>query len=225
MKSTRSSRSSKSFALIALAALYSATALLPATARAEVPDTPPISPIPAGWEILEPLVEDGEAALPAPEDVDVACTLETPEIAVESVYLPSGGEIETTVTEDGQVIKVYYSGFHIFTVHERGGKFWSEVSEAGAEIEGERAQQLLYEASVYLPLSVGSPDGCQDALASKADQDAKCEMIGIGAGLLGTLGCGIYCGAAAAALGVACKWIVAKACENKPEECTPPAKD
>ena len=62
-------------------------------------------------------------------------------------------------------------------------------------------------------------------LASKADQDAKCEMIGIGAGLLGTLGCGIYCGAAAAALGVACKWIVAKACENKPEECTPPAKD
>jgi hypothetical protein len=119
------------------------------------------------------------------------------------VYLPSGGEVETIITNDEQIIKLYYAGFHLLTVYDQGGRYWSEVTRAGTEIEAERAQELLLEASIYLPLSSASADGCQNVLASKADENAKCEAIGLGAGVLGGLACGLICGAAAATLGLA----------------------
>lgn len=64
-----------------------------------------------------------------------------------------------------------------------------------------------------------SPEGCSGPLASKADEHAKCGLIAIGAGILGTLACGFVCGGLGSSLGVACKWLVDKVCEENPEGC------
>lgn len=154
-----------------------------------------------------------------PPVTDVECTSEDPERAVESVLLPGGGEVETIHTPSSMHVNLYLDGELVLSVSEQDGYVDAEPTEYGLALEPKQALQLRDEVVSHFQEIMKSPAGCSGPLASKADETAKCGLIGIGAGILGTMACGVICGAFGGSLGVACKWLVEKVCEENPEGC------
>lgn len=170
------------------------------------------------------------AASPAPRAID---TLKDTECAsegrtVEALRLSGGGEVETVFDGASVRMNFYLDGERVLTVSEMGGRVDTEITEYGSSLSPERAAQFRDEVVSNAQAIMDAPTtGCISPLAGQADESAKCNLIGIGAGVLGaiagaTLGGGVggvLGGAAASSLGALCNWLVAKVCEENSEGC------
>lgn len=157
---------------------------------------------------------------------DVECTSEE-DRTVEAVILPGGGEVETITTSSSIRMNFYLDGERVLTASETDGRVDVEVTEHGLALDPERAAEFRDEVVSHAIVLMQSPEECFGLLRSKADQNAKCNLIGLGAAALGgiagaTLGgpVGTFIGGAAGgSLGVLCNWLVDKACEQSSTGC------
>ena len=144
----------------------------------------------------------------------------------ESVFLPGGGEVETIKIGSAVRVTFYLDGERVLTVSEKDGRVDTDVTEYGLALEPERATELRDEVVSHVEMILAGPEEC-GALYSRADEDAKCGLLGIGAGTLGALGGAavggvigsLIGGAAGYSLGTLCTWLVAKVCEENSEGC------
>lgn len=127
--------------------------------------------------------------------------------------------METVASESSLVVNFYLDGELVLTVMERDGEAAGELTEHGLALSPERAAELVSDLEAALP-SIMSAERCPDQLRSKTDEKAKCDLIGIGSGILAGLLCGGLCGTGVGGvMKVACNWIVDKACEKNSEGC------
>lgn len=173
------------------------------------------------------------AATPAPASAFVEalknaeCTLVEPDRTAESVFLPGGGEVETIITGSSMRVNFYLDGERVLTASETDGRVDVDLTEYGLALAPERAAEFSDEVVRHVPALMESPEGCTGPLASKADQTAKCGLIGLGAAALGGLAGtavggplgGFLGGAAGGSLGVLCAWLVDKVCEESSAGC------
>lgn len=153
------------------------------------------------------------------------CTLEAPDRAVESVRLPGGGEVETIITGTSMRVNFYLDGERVLTVSETDGRVDTELTEYGQALDPGRAAEFRDQVVSHVPVILNS--GCTGQLSGKADQTAKCGLIGLGAAALGGLAGtavggptgGFVGGAAGGSLGVLCSWLVDKVCEANSAGC------
>ncbi len=144
----------------------------------------------------------------------------------ESVFLPGGGEVETLKIGFARRMNFYLDGERVLTASEEGGRAEVDVTEYGLALAPERAAELRDEVLSHADIiSAALLEDC-DVLSSQADENAKCDLISIGAGILGGIaggalgGVGSLVGAGAGySLGALCSWLVAKICEGNPEGC------
>lgn len=144
---------------------------------------------------------------------------------VDSVTLPHGGEVETVVSESSLAVNFYLDGELVFTAMERDGEAAGELTEYGLAVSPERAAEFLSDLEAALP-SIMADERSKVAslpsiisVRSKVDAHFKCNLIGIGAAILGTLACGWICGGLAGSTKAACDYIVDKACEKNSTGC------
>ncbi|MDC0668827.1 hypothetical protein [Nannocystis radixulma] len=148
------------------------------------------------------------------------CTFEFEEDRwVESVVLPGGGEIETIEAESSMTINFYLDGRKVLSVAERDGDIDSRTTEYGLALAPERAAEFHSELKAAMP-SLMSTDRCPGVSRSKVDEKFKCDLLAVGAGILGALACGGLCGGGiGGSVKAVCNWIVDKACEKNSEGC------
>lgn len=169
------------------------------------------------------------AAGPAPHTIaapGAECT-SGEDHAVEAVALPSGGRVETITTASSIRMNFSLDGERVLTASETDGRADVEWTEYGLKLSPERAAEFRDELITHARAIMESPERCAGSERSKADQNAKCGLIGLGAAALGGLAGtalggpvgGFIGGAAGGGLGVLCNWIVDKACENSSEGC------
>lgn len=167
------------------------------------------------------LVPDGGAfAL-----TNAECTFEAPDRAVESVRLPGGGEVETSITGTSIRMNFYLDGERVLTVWEAEGRVDIDLTEYGQALDPRRAAEFRDQIVNHLPEILKT--SCTDPLSGKADQNAKCGLLGLGAAALGGLAGtavggplgGFVGGTAGGSLGVLCSWLVDKVCEVNSAGC------
>ncbi|MDC0666309.1 hypothetical protein [Nannocystis radixulma] len=146
---------------------------------------------------------------------------------VGSVFLPGGGEVETSITASSMRMNFYLDGERVLTVSENDGRVEADVTGYGLALEPERAAEFRDEVVSHAQAIMNSSRACSDSLRSKVDENLKCNLIGSGAAILGgiagtTLGGGLggVLGAGAgASIGHLCNWLVNKVCEENAEGC------
>ncbi|MBZ5714861.1 hypothetical protein [Nannocystis pusilla] len=135
--------------------------------------------------------------------------------------------METIIVGSTVSMNFYLDGERVLTVREADGRGDAELTEYGLALDPARAAEFGDEVVSHARAILESPEGCSGPLRSKADENAKCGLLGLGAGALGatagfllggppgaTVG-----GLAASSLGVLCGWLVAKVCEENSEGC------
>lgn len=164
--------------------------------------------------------------LDQPEPVNQLEQSECTSGEAESVFLPGGGEVETLKVGREMHVNFYLDGERVLTVAEIDGRVDTEVTEYGLALAPQRATAFRNEVVNHADVIIAGTEEC-GALSSQADENAKCDLIGIGAGILGGLAGGAFGGPLGAAvgagagysLGTLCSWLVAKVCEGNSEGC------
>lgn len=113
----------------------------------------------------------------------------------------------------------------MLTVSETDGRTDVQLTEYGLTLSPELAAALRAEVVNHAPMIIESSDECLQR--SKANQNAKCGLIGLGAAALGGIAgtalggpLGEFLGGTAGgSLGVLCDWLVDKVCEESSEGC------
>lgn len=136
--------------------------------------------------------------------------------------------METIKLGSSMRVNFYLEGERVLTVSEEDGRV--DVTEYGLVLEPERATEFGDEVISHAEMILAVPEEC-GALYSRADENAKCALIGLGAAALGAIGGGAIGGPvgsgigaklgglAGASLGVLCTWLVSKVCEENSEGC------
>ncbi|MFZ6186119.1 hypothetical protein [Nannocystis pusilla] len=135
--------------------------------------------------------------------------------------------METILTGASMRMNFHLDGERVLSVSETDGRIRVELTDYGMAMDPERVAEFRDEVMSHARAILESPGSCSGPWRSKADESAKCGLLGVGAAALGgmaglalggppgaTLG-----GLAGGSLGVLCGWLVAKVCEENSEGC------